>query len=214
MDPPSGSYQNRLDRAKSLITPESAQEKGVELIYLNTSGDDSTEQLRELTGNKGFDDVFVFSAVTQLLEQADDILGMDGCLNFFAGPTDNRFKVPFNYYNVHYTSTHIVGTSGGSTDDMKDSLKLSAENQINPSYMITHIGGLESVPETVINLKNVNSGKILIYPHIDFPLTPLVDICDGKVTGKLSEGLKVILNENNGIWSKDAEVYLLNYYAV
>ncbi len=33
--------------------------------------------------------------------------------NFFAGPTDKNFKVPFNFYNVHYNSTHVVGTSGG-----------------------------------------------------------------------------------------------------
>lgn len=32
----------------------------------------------------------------------------DGCLNF-AGPTDKNFKVPFNFYNVHYNSTHVVG---------------------------------------------------------------------------------------------------------
>ncbi|HBR02019.1 MAG TPA: L-sorbose 1-phosphate reductase, partial [Ruminiclostridium sp.] len=47
----------------------------------------------------------------------------------------------FNFYNVHYNGTHVVGTSGGNTDDMRESLELMAKGKINPSSMITHIGG-------------------------------------------------------------------------
>ncbi|MGH4118249.1 hypothetical protein [Clostridium sp.] len=32
----------------------------------------------------------------------------------------------FNFYNVHYTSAHIVGTTGGNTNDMIESLQMSA----------------------------------------------------------------------------------------
>ena len=64
--------------------------------------------------------MFVYAAVPAVIELADDLLAEDGCLNFFAGPTDSNFKVPFNFYNVHYNSTHVVGTSGGSTEDMKE----------------------------------------------------------------------------------------------
>lgn len=206
--------QDRLDRAMSLITPEEAKEKGVRLVYLNTSDGHAEEKLMELTGQKGYDDVFVFSAITQLLEQADSILGMDGCLNFFAGPTDKKFKVPFNFYNVHYTSTHLVGTSGGSTKDMEDSLRLSANKSINPSYMITHIGGLNAVPDTVINLKSIVSGKILIYPHIEMDLVSLSDIVEGNCEGKFFEELKIILQASQGIWSEKAEKYLLAYFNV
>lgn len=132
---------------------ELAAEKGIELIYVNTTGMDSpTAMLRALTHDAGFDDVFVYAAVPAVVEMADDLLAEDGCLNFFAGPTDSNFKVPFNFYNVHYNSTHVVGTSGGSTDDMKEAIALSATGQLQPSFMVTHIGGLDAVPETVLNL--------------------------------------------------------------
>ncbi|MEN1436629.1 zinc-binding dehydrogenase, partial [Pseudomonas aeruginosa] len=98
--------------------------------------------MRALTDDAGFDDVFVYAAVPSVVEMADELLAEDGCLNFFAGPTDKNFKVPFNFYNVHYNSTHIVGTSGGSTDDMKEAIALSATGQLQPSFMVTHIGGL------------------------------------------------------------------------
>lgn len=48
---------------------------------------------------------------------SDAILGRDGCLNFFAGPTDKNFKAEMNFYEVHYGSHHVMGTTGGNTDD-------------------------------------------------------------------------------------------------
>ena len=58
-----------------------------------------------------------------MLEMADNLHGYDRCLNFFAGPTDNEFSANFNFYNVHYESTHICGTSGGAPEDMMESLR-------------------------------------------------------------------------------------------
>ena len=87
---------------------------------MNTKGlsvEDAAKLLRDITGGTGFDDVFCFAPVRPVVEQADAILGFDGCLNFFAGPTDKNFKAEFNFFIVHYSYTHIVGTSGGNTND-------------------------------------------------------------------------------------------------
>ena len=163
-------------------------------------------------GGMGFDDVFIYAANGPLLELGDDILGNDGCLNFFAGPTDQRFKVPFNFYNVHYESTHIVGTSGGSTDDMRESLDLSAGGAINPSYMITHVGGLNAAPETIINLPQIPGGKKIIYPHIEMELTAIKDFEKLGKDSELFAGLARICQENRNVWCYEAEKYLLGYY--
>ena len=201
--------EERLKRAESLIKVEEAREKGIELIYLNTDGIDGHEKLMELSGGKGYDDVFVFAPVKELIEVADDILGNDGCLNFFAGPTDNRFKVPFNFYNVHYEGTHIVGTSGGSTGDMMESIKMSEQGLINPSYMITHIGGLNAVPYTKLNLPNIPGGKKLIYPHIDMELTAIEDFEELGKDNELFRRLGEICKKNNNVWCEEAERVLL-----
>lgn len=206
--------EDRLNRAKRLVPEESAREKGIKLVYLNTSNQDGKRKLLELTGNKGYDDVFVFAPVPELIEQADDILGNDGCLNFFSGPTNKNLKVPFNFYNVHYSSTHIVGTSGGSTGDMMESLKLSSENKINPSFMITHIGGLNAAPQAILNLNSIPGGKKLIYTHIEMELTAISDFERLGKTNDLFRKLDMIVKENNGLWCYDAEKYLLNYYNV
>lgn len=105
----------RLARAQQILPVEEAAKNGVKLMYVNTSSiEDPVTYLRDLTGGKGYDDVFVYAPVAPVVEQGDQILGRDGCLNFFAGPTNPAFSAKFNFYNVHYGSTHICGTSGGN----------------------------------------------------------------------------------------------------
>ena len=206
--------EERLNRAKELLPPTKAYELGIALHYIHVNQQDGYEKLMALSNNKGYDDIFVFAAVSQLLEQADDLLGEDGCLNFFAGPTKKDFKVPFNYYNAHYASTHIVGTSGGSTGDMMESLELSASNKMNPSFMITHIGGLDAAPSTILNLPNIGGGKKLIYPQIDLPLTAIADLGELSKDSEFFAKLNEFVQMNNGVWSREAEKYLLKYHEV
>ena len=203
--------QARLDRAASIVTVEEAKKNGVELIYLNTSGYEKPEEpLLAITDNKGYDDVFVYYPAKALVETGDKILGRDGCLNFFAGPIDSKFSAEFNFYNVHYSSTHIVGTSGGNTADMLESLEMMSSGKINPSMMITHIGGLDSAGDTTINLTNIRgAGKILIYTNIKMPLTAITDFGVLGKTNNIFAELDKTVKANNGLWCYEAEKYLL-----
>ncbi len=203
---------SRLARAACLFPPEKALREGVRLVYVNTGKTtDPVKNLRDLTENKGFDDVFVFAPVRQVVEQGDALLGFDGCLNFFAGPTDPEFRAEFNFYNVHYAFTHIVGTSGGNTDDMRESLRLMAAGRINPAVMITHVGGLDAVPETTLNLPRIPGGKKLIYTNISMPLVSLYKLGELGKADPFYAGLHEIVSANDYIWNPDAERYLLAY---
>lgn len=200
--------QARLDRAASILTVEEAKKNGVELIYLNTANiENPTEKMMELSGGKGYDDVFVFAPVKPVVEMGDKILGKDGCLNFFAGPTNPEFSAEFNFYNVHYASTHIVGTSGGNTDDLIESIKMMEAGKLNPAMMITHVGGIDSIIDTTLNLPKIPGGKKLVYMNIDMPMTAISDFAtsDDPVLVEIAK----IVEKNNGIWCKEAEDYLL-----
>ncbi|NSW94190.1 MAG: zinc-binding dehydrogenase, partial [Bacteroidales bacterium] len=201
---------SRLARAACLFPPEKASKEGVKLIYINTSKiTEPVKYLRELAGGTGFDDVFVFAPVKQVVEQADAILGFDGCLNFFAGPTNPDFRAEVNFYNVHYSFTHIMGTSGGNTDDMRESLKLMADGRINPAVMITHVGGLDAVIDTTLNLPQIPGGKKLIYTNISMPLTSLYKLREKAKDDPFYERLAEIVEKNDYIWNLEAEKYLL-----
>ncbi len=200
----------RLKRAESIYTVQEAEKKGIKLIYLNTRElKDPVSTLRAYTDNKGFDDVFVMAPVGSVIEQGDRILAKDGCLNFFAGPTNSDFTSFLNFYNVHYEGHHLVGTSGGNTDDMKEVLNMMAGGKINPVALITHIGGIDSIVETTKNLPNIPGGKKLMYTQIDLPLTALDDFREKGKTNPLFARLADIIAKTNNLWSPEAEEYLL-----
>ena len=199
--------QPRLDRAASIYTVEEAAKNGVKLIYLNTKVDDPIALLLAQNGGKGYDDVLVFAPVAAVIEQGDKILGYDGCLNFFAGPTNTQLTAQFNFYNVHYGATHIVGTSGGNTADMVESLQMIADGKLNPSGMITHIGGLDAVIETTMNLPKIPGGKKLIYTGLSLPLTAIDDFAEKGKTDPLMAKLAELCPDR--LWTKEAEDYLL-----
>ncbi len=202
--------EDRLKRAASIYTPESALERGIELIYLNTGSDkDPVSQILNVNDKKGFDDVFVMAPVKPVIEQGDSILAKGGCLNFFAGPSDSNFTASFNFYNVHYEGHLLVGTSGGNTDDMKEVLNMMADGTINPVALITHIGGIDSIVETTKNLPNIPGGKKLMYTQINLPLTALDDFKEKGKTDPLFAELAAIIAKTNNLWSPEAEKYLL-----
>ena len=201
--------QERLDRAASIFTPEDAAKNGIELHYVNTKMENATAYLRELSGGTGYDDVLCFAPVRPVVEQAGDILGFDGCLNFFAGPMDPNFKAEFNWYNVHYQYTHVVGTNAGNTQDMRDAVTMMNEGILHPEVLVTHVGGLNAVVDTVLHLPEIPGGKKLIYNHIDLPLTAINDFEEAGKTDPLFAELDKICKAHGGLWSEEAEKYLL-----
>jgi threonine dehydrogenase-like Zn-dependent dehydrogenase len=201
--------QTRLDRAAGLYTVAYAASKGIDLRYINTSKlSNPVEEMKAMTGGEGFNDVFVFAPVAPVIEQADGLLAFDGCLNFFAGPSDPNLQAKLNFYNVHYGYTHIAGTSGGNTDDMKEALRMMAKG-LDPAGLVTHIGGINAVIEATLHLPHIPGGKKLIYNHLEMPLTPITDFAEKGKTNPVYAELASICNKYKGLWSVEAEAYLL-----
>lgn len=194
----------KIERAKSLYQSKN-------LTVLNSS---DREHLLSLSGGDGYDDIFVFAPIADLIELGSSLLKADGCLNFFAGPTNPEFCAKFNFYNAHYMSTHIVGTSGGNRDDMARAVELMEIGKINPSVMITHVGGIDAVVDTTLKLPEIDGAKKLIYNEISLSLTKIADFeelskkdCENS---SLFKGLAKICKANGNIWCEEAERYLLN----
>lgn len=205
--------QTRLDRAASIYPVALAASKGIDLKYINTGKlENPVEELKAISGGTGYDDVFVFAPVKPVVEQGDAILAFDGCLNFFAGPDNPQFSAMFNFYNVHYAYTHVVGTSGGNTDDMVEALAMMSKG-LDPAGLVTHIGGLDAVIEATNHLPEIPGGKKLIYTHISMPLTPITDFRKLGESNPVFATLADICDRHNGLWSVEAESYLLKALA-
>jgi threonine dehydrogenase-like Zn-dependent dehydrogenase len=209
----------RLDRLRSLFPVDQTDHGATRLVILDTAGmdrDETVASLRAAAGDddRGFDDVVVFAAVRELVELGDAILSRDGCLNFFAGPTDKQFTAELNLYNVHYESTHVVGTSGGSRSDMEECLALSDRGDLNPSLMVTHIAGLSAVPDALLGLPDFTGGKIVAYPHVELDLTAIEDLPELAAGDERLGRLAEICARHDNLWNAEAERYLLESFAV
>ncbi len=207
--------QDRLDRAAQLFPPQEYAKEGIEVHFVNTGKfDDPVAELLRISGGTGYDDVLCYAPVAAVVTQSSAILGRDGCLNFFAGPTDSKFSATMNFYDVHYNSTHVMGTTGGNTADMIESLELTAAKRINPAVMVTHIGGLDAAAETTLNLPKIPGGKKLIYTWLSMPLTALTDL---RAKGEENKDQRLIaladiVDAHQGLWCPEAEEYLLENF--
>ncbi|MEG0373162.1 MAG: hypothetical protein RR583_04575, partial [Enterococcus sp.] len=150
-------------------------------------------------------DIFVMIPVASVVTDAADMLNPDGCLNFFAGPQDREFSANVNFYDVHYSFTHFVGTSGGNTEDMRKAVTLIEEKQVKVANAVTHVLGLDAVAETTLNQPEIGGGKKLVYTHKQADLTKLSDVSADSELGR-------ILAKTDGIWSQAAENYVLKNY--
>jgi len=200
--------ENRLSRARKLLPMEMAKAKGIKLLFIN-SGNISNEEILKETDSKGFDDIFIFVPIKPLVKQASELMAMGGCMNFFAGPSDSNFSAEINFYDVHYNMHHIIGSAGSNSDDLVEAVDLIDKNIIDPAIMVTHIGGLDCTAETVQNLPNISGGKKLIYTQITLPLIAIDNFEELGKTNSLFKELSSIVKKTNGIWSKEAEDYIL-----
>lgn len=193
--------EEKLARAAKLYPSQN----GIEVSYVNVADVDDQVSLLKETAGGGFDDIFVMIPVGQVVSDAAAMLNPDGCLNFFAGPQDKEFSANVNFYDVHYSFTHFVGTSGGNTEDMRKAVKLIEDKQVKVANVVTHVLGLDAVGETTLNQPAIGGGKKLVYTHKQSELKKLSEIETDSELGK-------ILAETDGIWSKKAENYVLKYY--
>ncbi|MGT2925508.1 zinc-binding dehydrogenase [Streptococcus caviae] len=195
--------QEKLDRAQKLYQ---STEK-TKITFINTQGlENQVETLLASVNGKKFDDVFVLVPQQSLVTDASKLLNADGCLNFFAGPQKKDFFAPINFYDIHYSFTHYVGTSGGNIDDMHKAVKAIEERKVSVANIVTHILGLNALAETTLTQPEIGGGKKLVYTHKNFDRLELA------LAQEKDEKLSAILGKTDGIWSKEAENYILDYY--
>ena len=202
--------EERLQRSQALFPTETAKARGVALHFLNPAERTADDYLA-LSGGEGFDDVLVMAPTQSAVETGGAILGRDGCMNFFAGPVDTQFSAMFNFYNVHYNATHVCANSGGNTADIQEALEMMGAGRLNPSAMITHIGGLDAVPQATLHLPDIPGGKKLIYTQLQMPLTAIEDFAEKGKEDSLFAALEEIVGRNGGLWCPEAEAYLLSH---
>ena len=86
-----------------------------------------------------------------------------------------------------------------------------SQNRLNPAVMITHVGGLDSAAQTILDLPKIPGGKKLVYTQVRMPMTAIDDFATLGGADPFFAGLAREVAAHNGLWSVAAERYLLRH---
>ena len=171
----------RLTHVKSALGPL-AESKGTELILVDSSKQDISEVLEP----KSCDDIVLLCPVAKAAEAAIPYLSLRSFMNVFAGfASRDSANIALNLNDMHYGQWTLLATSGSPIESLRQVLDLAAGGTINPNNAVAAIGGLACLQEGIDHThKGTYPGRIVVYPQIDMPLTPVADLVDGPWTNE------------------------------
>ena len=178
----------RLEKVRRSLGPL-AKKAGAELITVNTA----EESIEKYLGKQKADDIIILCPVPKIVEEAVKYLAFEGYLNIFAGfPNRDKAFININLNDVHYGGWTIVSSSGSPVEALAQSLADAAAGKIDPNNAVAAVCGLNAAKEAITAVHDgTYPGRIVIYPHIDMPLTDVNELCP------------------DGRWSNQAEAKLL-----
>jgi threonine dehydrogenase-like Zn-dependent dehydrogenase len=178
---------DRLDKVRSSLAAL-AKEKGVNLITVNLA-----EQPIDTVLKKGsVDDIIVLAPVAPAAEAALEYLGKNAFFNMFAGfESRDKAWLRMNLNDMHYGGWTMIATSGSPIEALRRALDDAAKGRIDPNNSVACVGGLDAVSEGVHHThQGTYPGRIVIYPQIEMPLTPVEKLTpDGRWTNDAEEAL-------------------------
>jgi threonine dehydrogenase-like Zn-dependent dehydrogenase len=157
--------EERLEKVRKLFARR-AEEGGVDLRTVDPTSVDVGRLLKEVTGERGADDVIVAVGSPPAIEAAQHWTGKGGVLNLFGGLRKGEEIVGLDTGIIHYRETVVTGSSGGSPWDVARTLELMAEGAIDAAAHVTRVGDLEHAPRFLSMIaERALDGKAVVYPH-------------------------------------------------
>ena len=179
--------EERLEKVRRSLGPL-AKEKGVELVLVNLA----KQPIETVLAKQGADDILVLAPVAKAAEEALQYLGHEGYLNMFAGfESRDKAWMRLNLNDMHYGAWTLLATSGSPIEALRRALQDAADGRINPNNAVAAVGGLDAASEAIHHTHlGTYPGRIVIYPQIEMPLTPIESLApDGRWTNEAEAAL-------------------------
>lgn len=149
-----------ITTASSAAKLEQARKLGADEV-INYQEQDFFQEVRRLTGKRGVD-VVVEHIGPQTWEKSVSCLTRGGCLVICGATTGNESNV--NIWNLFAKELTLIGSYGGTRQDLADLLKLVARQQFHPvvhgTYALEEVGKAQRLLE-----QREQFGKLIITPQ-------------------------------------------------
>ncbi len=168
--------QERLDKTVIAIG-QKAKESEVRLVCI--TADRLGQTVKELSGNKGADDIILAVGNRAVQQKALGLLAPGGVANLFGGLPRGQHILELDAIAVHYREIKVVGSSGGDPSDMAATLDAIKNKEIDPGNYVAAIGSLDNAVDVLRMIKETKiDGKAILYPHIKHTPLKTVDYWD------------------------------------
>jgi L-sorbose 1-phosphate reductase len=185
----------RLDALSKVVDPLARKNKVVYKPYNST--------------NTKIEDAFNYTVlmapIPALVVAATLAAAERGIVNIFAGiPATVYAYINLNEYIKK--QLYYIGTSGSTIEDMKVVLNKVETGKLDTNVSVAAVSGLDGAVDGIRAVENRSiAGKIIVYPFCKgMGLIPLKQLSE-----KMPEAAKKL---KNGLWTKQAENRLLEYY--
>ncbi len=168
--------QERLDKTVIAIG-QKAKESEVRLVCI--TADKLGQTVKELSGNKGADDIILAVGIRPVQQEALGLLAPGGVANLFGGLPRGQHILELDAIAVHYREIKVVGSSGGDPSDMAATLDAIKNKEIDPGNYVAAVGSLDNAVDVLRMIKETKiDGKAILYPHIKHTPLKTVDYWD------------------------------------
>jgi L-iditol 2-dehydrogenase len=134
-----------------------AQERGAKTIVVGK------EKVKERI--KEAEVVVVAAPSSDAQKEALEIAGIYGRINFFGGlpPQVKEVALPSNL--IHYKELVVTGTTKSNNFHFRSALDLLLQEQLDLSYLVSHVLPLERIEEGLSLMERQQSLKVVIVPE-------------------------------------------------
>ncbi len=156
--------QERLDAIQKNLA-QKAEKRNVQLLTVKSA--ELPDLLNKVSNGRGADDIIAAVGIRNVQVEAQKLLAKGGVLNLFGGLKKGEHIIELDTLRVHYDEIKLVGSSGGSPADVKEALRMAAQNEFEPGKYLDMVGSLDQFPKALELIKNTAvEGKIVLYPSI------------------------------------------------
>ncbi len=131
---------------------------------INPAQEDLAAAVAEESSGNGADVVIVAAPVHQAQEQALQLAGTGGRINFFGGLPKDRPTIQFDSNLVHYKELVVTGTTACSTSDCRRAAEIVNTGKIDLSDLVSRRFPLAQAVEAFAAAGERSSLKIVIEP--------------------------------------------------
>lgn len=140
-----------------------ATEKVPGVIWINPNTQNTVEEVRQLTGQKGADVVITATSVPSVQVEAQEIAAKMGRISLFGGlPGASTGWIDSNL--IHYKELQVCGVHATTAEFMRQIMGMIERKELDAKKYIERIVSLDEIEEGFTSIRDENVMKVVIHP--------------------------------------------------